>query len=100
MPGGTIADPILQRDAINYARLGATVASKDCKQLELVDTHFEAFGLREPKTADPGPNARFRPWWETWTLVGCGRKFDVPINFIPDERGTTIAQALGDVKAR
>jgi hypothetical protein len=35
-------------------------------------------------------NARFRPWSETWSMIGCDRTIDVQVDFVPDERGTQI----------
>ncbi len=100
IPGTTRADPLLQRDAQRFANLGAGVAAKDCRKFETKNSRFEAFGLRNPPTPDPGPNTRLRPWWETWTLIGCGRTFDVPISFVPDQTGTQIIQSARDVVER
>jgi hypothetical protein len=47
--------------------------------------HLVRFKRR--READPGPDKRLRPWWETWTLVGCGRTIDVPMDFIPRDTG-------------
>lgn len=97
VPGTTRGDLTLQRDALMYAKIGATHVVKDCKTFYVKNTKFEAFGLVKPATSDPGPAARFRPWWETWTLVGCDRTVDVPIDFVPDAKGTTIIQPGGAV---
>jgi hypothetical protein len=99
-PGDTHADLVLQRDALTYAIVGAQSRAKQCSHFDVADTRFQAYGLNNPKTADPGPSARFRPWWETWTLVGCGRKFDVPLSFAPDSTGTQVIQSVGDVTER
>jgi hypothetical protein len=96
-PGTTRANLVLQRDALKFANLGAGSRAKDCKQFVVTNTRFEGFGLRNPATPDPGADARFRPWWETWMMAGCGQSLDVPINFIPDATGTTINQPLRDV---
>jgi hypothetical protein len=100
IPGSTRADPLLQRDGHTYAFMGASVAAKTCKQFVVKNSRFEAFGWRKPPTPDPGPTARLRPWWETWTVVGCGRTFDVPMNFAPDQTGTVISQSAKDVVER
>lgn len=92
LPGTTRADLVLQHDALVYANIAAQQAVKDCKAFVVKNTRFESFGTLEPKTEDPGPAARFRPWWETWTLTGCGKTVDVPLDFIPDGKGTTITQ--------
>jgi hypothetical protein len=98
LPGATRADLVLQKDGYTYATVGATVAAKDCKTFYVKDTKFEGFGLINPPLADPGPGERLRPWHETWTLVGCGRTFAVPLSFRPDTTGTQIIQPGGTVE--
>jgi hypothetical protein len=95
LSGTTIADLTLQRDAITYAGIGARLG--DCKFV-VKNTKFEGFGLANPPTPDPGSGERFRPWWETWTLVGCNRTVDVPIDFVPNEKGTQIIQPGGAIE--
>lgn len=98
IPGTTLADPILQRDAVQYANIGSSLAAKDCKLFLVKNTKFESFGLSIPPTPDPGPSQRFRPWWETWTMVGCNRTFRTPMNFIPDAKGTRVVQPGGVIE--
>ncbi|MBP0582172.1 hypothetical protein J8I29_22785 [Labrys sp. LIt4] len=85
LPGTTLADPLLQRDALLYANLGATRAVADCKNFLVIDTRAPASGT------PPGAGRLKAPWSETWTLSGCNRKVDVRMDFIPDSTGTTIA---------
>ena len=92
VPGTSNADPTLQRDTLLYANAGAALVAKGCRDFIVKNTKFEAFGLSIPPMPDPGPGQRLRPWWETWTMVGCGRTIDVPLNFAPDETGTQITQ--------
>jgi hypothetical protein len=92
IPGATLADLTLQRDAALFANTGAMSVAKGCKSFDVTNTRFEGFGLSKPPTPDPGSGNHFRPWWETWTMVGCGHTIDVPIDFIPDEKGTRILQ--------
>ena len=87
-PGDTRGSLLLQRDTVMYARMGAMRKAPDCKVLNIKNTHFEGFGT--PDVPDPGASAKFRPWWETWTMVGCGQTVDVPIIYQPDATGTTI----------
>jgi hypothetical protein len=96
-PGATHADLALQRDALIYANAGASLVAKDCKTFGVKNTRFEGFGLSNPPTVDPGPDKHFRPWWETWTMIGCGRIIDVPMDFVPDEKGTQIIQPGGAI---
>jgi hypothetical protein len=98
IPGDSRADLTLQRDAVLYANTWATMVAKGCKTFDVTNTKFEGFGLSKPLTPDPGAGDRYRPWWETWTLVGCGKTIDVPIDFVPDENGTQVIQPGGAVE--
>lgn len=94
-PGTTHADLTLQRDALPFAIFGAGKVVKGCKDFTVTNTRFEAFGVPNPPIPDPGPAQTLRPWWETWTMAGCGRKADVPMNFVPDATGTRIIESGG-----
>lgn len=94
-PGATRADVTLQRDALTYAMAGLRFKAPGCSSYNIKNTKFEGFGYPSPPVPDPGPDARFRPWWETWTMVGCGRTFDVPIDFHPNSGGTQVIQPNG-----
>jgi hypothetical protein len=98
VPGTTRADLTLQRDTMSYANIGASLVAKDCKSFVAKNTRFEGFGVPKPPIPDPGPDAHLRPWWETWTMIGCGRTIDVPIDFVPDEKGTQIIQPGGAIE--
>jgi hypothetical protein len=89
-PGDTRGTVLLQRDTVMYAQMGAKRKMPDCSALNIKNTRFEGFGT--PDGLDPGPNAKFRPWWETWTMIGCGQTVEVPIVYQPDTTGTTIIQ--------
>lgn len=97
-PGDTHGSLLLQRDTVMYAQMGASTKARDCKQFDIANTRFEGFGT--PDVPDPGPAARFRPWWETWTLIGCGHTLDVPIVYQPDATGTQITQSANKVVER
>jgi hypothetical protein len=97
-PGTTRADPILQNDAFRFATIGALLVAKDCKTFLVKNTKFEGFGATKLAVHDPGPGAQLRPWWETWTMVGCGRTFDVPLDFVPNAKGTQIVQPGGAIE--
>jgi hypothetical protein len=96
-PGTTHASLTLQRDALPYVTIGARLVAKDCNIFDVKNTKFEGYGLANPSAPDPGPNNGFRPWWETWTVAGCDRTVDVPIDFKPDDKGTQIIQPGGAV---
>jgi hypothetical protein len=97
VPGATHADLALQGDALLYARIGAARVTKDCKTFEVKNTRFEAYGVQNPPMADPGQNKPLRPWWETWTMIGCEQTVDVPMDFVPDSAGTRIIQPAGTI---
>lgn len=97
IPGTTIADLTLQRDGSRYANIGANLVV-NCKAFDVKNTKFESFGLSKPPLPDPGPNKPRRPWWETWTMIGCGHTINVPLDFVPDETGTRIIQPGGSVE--
>lgn len=99
-PGGTHADLLLQRDAKLYADIGAQAVSKGCKTFVVKDTRFEGFGAPNPPIPDPGPEKGIahRPWWEKWTLVGCGHTIEVPVDFVPQSKGTQIIQPGGAIE--
>jgi hypothetical protein len=100
-PGTTATSMDLQRDAFRYVADAFRSRAKACDSPMVINTRFESFGVKNPPTADPGPAAgQKRPWWETWTLKGCGRTMDVPVNFSPDATGTNIAVPLKDIKDR
>jgi hypothetical protein len=97
VPGATHANLTLQRDAVRYANIGAGLLAQDCKTFVVKNTKFESYGLQTPATPDPGPGQRLRPWWETWTMTGCGKTVDVPIDFVPDQTGAQIIQPGGAI---
>ena len=97
LPGSTRADPLLQRDAKLYAYVGAASHATSCRQFFVKNSQFGGYGLRSPGHPDPGNGARFRPWRETWTIVGCGRTFQVPMEFVPDATGTQVIQPQGEI---
>ena len=100
-PGTTATSLLLQRHAFAYVAEAFRSQAKGCAAPVLINTRFESYGVKDPPTADPGPAAgEKRPWWETWTLKGCGRTLDLPVNFVPDAAGTNIAVPLKDIKDR
>src|SRR5579871_100083 len=97
VPGTTHANLRLQPDATQYALLAAGSKAQSCKQFYVKNTQFRDFGMRDPPAPDPGPHSQFRPWWETWTVVGCSRSFDVMLEFVPTSKGTSIIQPRGQI---
>jgi hypothetical protein len=96
LPGTTRADLVLQHDALFYAGLGPRTRAKDCKSLMITNTKFESYGSHDHPTPPPA-EGKFQPWWETWTVKGCGHTFSVPMDFAPDATGTQIKQRPSDI---
>lgn len=82
LPGTTVTDPILQRDALRAATMAARHAASNCPQVSPRGTDFVG--------PDSEPNAprRTRPWSETWTFEACGALLGVPMQFVPTNGGT------------
>jgi hypothetical protein len=97
LPGTTRADLVLQHDALAYAGFGPRMRAKDCKSLMITNTKFEGFGSHDHPTPNPAAG-KFQPWWETWTVKGCGHTFSVPMDFAPDASGTQIKQRPDDIR--
>ena len=88
LPGTTIADYRLQRDAIAYATMAMSkIAPEGCKDIHYIDTKFIDFGEVSPATI---PNKERRSWTEEWTVRACGVTGLVTMHFIPDTTGTSI----------
>lgn len=92
LPGSSVADVRLQRDAVTHATMGmAKLAPKDCKDYRYTDTRFLRFeGATPPTPADIGK----RGWIEEWTVRACGVTGIVTMNFRPDATGTGISVEL------
>jgi hypothetical protein len=90
LPGTTIADPQLQRDAVQYAMASVVqLMPADCRrEARIVETRFVEFEGPPVSTVQPVRVAR--SWREDWTVEGCGKRVVVPVHFIPDPSGTTI----------
>ena len=88
LPGDTLTDPLLQRDAIGNVLVAAgMIKPAGCNQFRVIDTKFASFGLLS-KQALPGRDKR--SWNEDWTVRACNRTGIATITFIPDATGTTI----------
>jgi len=85
-PGGTRADPILQRDASRYAFAAALLHSPGCKDAFLDDTEIDHNTDPRPPDAQLAGPARL----ERWSIVACGRSVAVEVQFLPTASGTTV----------
>lgn len=88
LPGGTIADPVLQNDAQANAVAAAGGIPAACKDAYIADTKFNAF--EGPANPDLPKGQQAAPWRETWTLSLCGTTKNVVMHFAPDAKGVTI----------
>jgi hypothetical protein len=89
LPGTSIADPQLERDAIDRALIAARLkALPNCTETYVVDTAFESYA----DTANPGVEAgrEARTWRERWTVQGCAVTILVEMTFTPHPGGTGI----------
>lgn len=80
LPGGTIADPVLQNAAQAYALTAAGGLPAGCTDAYVANT---VFGGYEAQTQPA-------PWKEDWTLHLCGATKKVVLHFVPDGPGVTI----------
>jgi len=84
LPGDTIADPLLQMNAMgDLAPLALAKASPDCQQHYVVDT-----AVIEP----PSGGA----WKERWSFMVCDKAVDVDAAFVPAPGGRT--SVIGQVR--
>ncbi len=89
VPGETRGDITLQRDAVKYARMAASIVAKTCQTFNVKNTRLDRAKSKNPS------------WREIWTMVGCNRTFDVPLTFSPSaDGGTDIHQNTGTVVER
>jgi hypothetical protein len=89
MPGDTRTDPMMQKNALQYAQaIAVRAVPPGCKQLAFTDTRFDGFiGLPNPEVTD---GRESRPWREIWTMSVCGAQYDVALVFTPNPRGTSL----------
>lgn len=83
LPGTTVTDPVLQRDAMQAAGAAAAAAAPGCRQIRPRAADFEG------TDSEPGAPRRTRPWVETWFFEACGALLSVPVRFTPSAQGGT-----------
>jgi hypothetical protein len=79
LPGGSIADALLQQDVLPTVWTLDTVWDNACTQRKVVDTAVTVSGQR------PGVD----PWTERWTVDRCGKRIDYVVEFTPSPKGGT-----------
>lgn len=88
LPGGTIADPVLQNDAQINAVAAAGGIPPTCKDAYIANTSFGGYeGPADPSLPKGEQSA---PWRETWTLSLCTTTKNVVLHFTPTATGVTI----------
>jgi len=80
LPGGTIADPVLQNAAQSNALLAAGGLPPGCKDAYVANTAFTGYEGSPPR----------QPWKELWTLSLCGAMKHVTMHFTPDGQAITV----------
>jgi hypothetical protein len=85
LPGGTIADPVLQNAAQSNALTAAGGLPPRCTDAYVADTSFAGY------VGNP-PNA---PWKEVWTLTLCGASKRVVMHFLPRGQGIDVTATPG-----
>lgn len=84
LPGGSIADPVLQNAAQAFAVKAAGGIPPGCGQGFIANTAFAGYDDAAAKSG---------PWKELWTLDLCGPPKQVVVHFEADVTGTTIEAA-------
>jgi len=85
LPGGTIADPVLQNAAQSNAVLAAGGIPPGCKAAYVANTAFAGYEANPPNP----------PWKEVWTLNLCGTAKQVTMHFTPDGQASRITANSG-----
>jgi hypothetical protein len=89
VPGNTIADPLLQRDALGFLAqrdFSAAGAEATCQARKVIDT--EMLQPLEDAAVQDGRPISGR-WAERWTLDRCGKPVRYVLRFSTTQKGTT-----------
>lgn len=89
LPGTTVTDPVLQRDAMRAASMAAHAGVQGCAQLQPRAAEFDG------QDSEPNAARRTRAWTEAWIFEGCGAFYAVPMRFTPTDRGTSFSAGPG-----
>ncbi len=83
LPGTTLSDPVVQREAIPFAIGGAYAkVPSQCHDIQIRNTEFIGY--------DPVNIEGKKPWREVWTVEACKTTIPVDMLFRPDTDGTTV----------
>ncbi len=79
LPGATIADYLLQTDALNIVSTAAMMRiDKQCSGASVTDT-----AVSQP------PEGAGQPWKERWSVDVCGELQEIDVDFTPSPQGGT-----------
>jgi len=93
LPGGTIADPVLQNAAQGDAVAAAGGLPAGCTDAYVANTAFAGY---EGPAPQPGAAQQPAAWKEIWTLSLCGPNRNVLLHFTPGGAGIGITASLDD----
>lgn len=93
LPGGTIADPVLQNAAQANAVQAAGGLPPGCHDAYVANTDFTGYEGPADKTLPAGEQAA--PWKEVWILSLCGPPKRVIMHFAPSAQGVSITAGPG-----
>ena len=86
LPGATIADYMLQADALNIVSTAAvTRIDKECNEASVTDT-----AVSQP------PEAAGQPWKERWSVDACGEQQEIDVDFTPSPQGGTDISVINE----
>lgn len=86
LPGATIADYMLQADALNIVSTAAvTRIDKECNEASVTDT-----AVSQP------PEAAGQPWKERWSIDACGEQQEIDVDFTPSPQGGTDISVINE----
>lgn len=92
LPGNTVTDPVLQRDAMRAATAAAHASAPNCQQIRPLAAEFDG------TDGEPNARRRTRPWSELWMFEACGTQLAVPMRFTPSAAGGTDFSASSSVR--
>jgi len=89
LPGGSLADAVLQKDVLATVWTLDGVWDNTCTQRKVVDT----------AVTDSGQRPGIDPWKERWTVDRCGTRVGYVVEFTPSPNGGTVFQVKADVES-
>ncbi len=88
VPGTTATSPMLMQDLFGgglTAVVDQTRKDKECKTTAVLNTQV----TMQPTTMTINQESRKGVWQERWTIKNCQEQFNMPLCFLPNEKGGT-----------